>query len=354
MKKLQLLRVDNDLVEKVDLKIGDNIIGRTVSGGRNDDRIIKHAVTINVTPVNELTITPYQVTPCYMKSIESSRWQLLELGATVAIKPGDICSLLPDKCWFKILSVSNNMENDNESALKRKVSEDINSDMDEKRPCTESGEGDNEILNGGNDSSKVHIEEGVANKDKLLYKKNEEKKMESDSSQSPAANDDHKVENANKPISKDSINGKRNACELKVYPPNTTGNSFRREQCKYGEKCYRENPQHKVEFSHFGDPDYDALNNREECPYGTKCYRTNPQHKMQFKHTVTNITSKRNEQCRKKRRTQRILDTSGIMENLSSEESMDESVDESEYELSSDVDESDYELSSDIDESTDE
>lgn len=30
MKKLQILRVDNDLVQKVDLKIGNNIISRKV------------------------------------------------------------------------------------------------------------------------------------------------------------------------------------------------------------------------------------------------------------------------------------------------------------------------------------
>ncbi|CAL7951240.1 unnamed protein product [Xylocopa violacea] len=373
MKKLQLLRVDNDLVQKVDLEIGDNIIGRTVNG-RNDDRIIKHAVTINVTPVNELTITP--VTPCYMKSIESSRWQLLKLGATVAIKPGDICSLLSDKCWFKIISVSNKMDNDNESTLKRKVSEDVNSDMDEKRLCTESGEGDNlqsprnalnKMLNGSNDPNRVQVEGSLANEEKSLSENKTGEKIQ-DSSQSPAAiNDDYNVENANKANSRDSINGKSFSSEKKSHSSSvsrcarelddytsTTANSFRREQCKYGKKCYRKNPQHKAEFSHFGDPDYDALDNREECPYGAKCYRTNPQHKMQFKHTAVNITSKHNKERRKKRSAQRTLDTLSIMENLSAEESMDESVDESEYELSSDVDESDYEHSSDIDESTDE
>lgn len=32
MKKLQILRVDNDTVQKVDLEIGSNIINRSVSG----------------------------------------------------------------------------------------------------------------------------------------------------------------------------------------------------------------------------------------------------------------------------------------------------------------------------------
>lgn len=87
-----------------------------------------------------MTITPYQVAPCYMKSTDSSKWKLLELGTTVPIKPGDVCSLLPDKCWFKIISVPTTMES--ESALKRKV---LQQDyfMPAKKVCPDSGAGDN-------------------------------------------------------------------------------------------------------------------------------------------------------------------------------------------------------------------
>lgn len=56
-----------------------------------------------------------------MKSVGSSRWQLLKLGVTVPIKPGDVCTLVPDKCWFKIISVPERMENNEDSILKRKV-----------------------------------------------------------------------------------------------------------------------------------------------------------------------------------------------------------------------------------------
>lgn len=56
-----------------------------------------------------------------MKSTESSRWQLLKLGVTVPIKPGDVCTLVPEKCWFKIILVSDKMENNEDYALKRKV-----------------------------------------------------------------------------------------------------------------------------------------------------------------------------------------------------------------------------------------
>lgn len=47
----------------------------------------------------------------------------------------------------------------------------------------------------------------------------------------------------------------------------------------------RRNPNHKNNYSHPGDADYDEADDREECPYGLKCYRKNLQHKAQFKHT---------------------------------------------------------------------
>lgn len=47
----------------------------------------------------------------------------------------------------------------------------------------------------------------------------------------------------------------------------------------------RRSAQHRVEFSHPGDPDYNDKD-LPECPYGTACYRKNKQHRLDFKHTV--------------------------------------------------------------------
>lgn len=47
----------------------------------------------------------------------------------------------------------------------------------------------------------------------------------------------------------------------------------------------RKSAQHRVEFSHPGDPDYNDKD-LPECPYGTTCYRKNKQHRLDFKHTV--------------------------------------------------------------------
>jgi len=106
---------------------------------------------------------------------------------------------------------------------------------------------------------------------------------------------------------------------------------------------YSRNPNHKRNYSHPGDPDYNKIDNRKECPYGVKCYRKNPQHKAQFKHT--NAPRRRRRAATPLRPV--INDT--IFE--SDVSSMEESIDESDYEPStysdssekSDWDESEWE-----------
>ncbi|XP_011872244.1 PREDICTED: aprataxin and PNK-like factor isoform X2 [Vollenhovia emeryi] len=97
-----------------------------------------------------------------------------------------------------------------------------------------------------------------------------------------------------------------------------------RERCMYGARCYRKNPNHKNNYSHPDDSDYDDDDDREECPYGAKCYRKNPQHKEQFKHTSV-----------PRRRRRAATPVHSANDNASeTEESVEESVDESDYEPS--------------------
>ncbi|XP_034177442.2 uncharacterized protein LOC117602943 isoform X1 [Osmia lignaria lignaria] len=362
MKKLQILRVDNDLVQKIDLQIGNNIIGRSVVPGCDDNGAIKHAVTIYVTSDNEMTITPHQISPCYMKSVESSQWKLLKLGITVPIKPGDICSLIPDKCWFKVLLVPDNMD-----TLKRKVNDAIDYNMSGKKCCSKSGEGDNlgtpcdilnEIIteNNNNDINKAKPDDTDSKDDNLSNPKDitsttEEKSEEvygasskdkgkeydsSDKLTSEPQNTDQsckKEEDVNNLQTESKAETNIPTNESNVSTTTTTVNTPRREKCKYGEKCYRKNPQHKAEYSHPEDADYNIPDNREECPYGSRCYRKNPQHKMQFKHTSRKTRNEYSKQRRKRSPTTVFSDTLSDFEDSSEEES----VDESEYEPSSDL-----------------
>ncbi|XP_055379039.1 aprataxin and PNK-like factor [Condylostylus longicornis] len=67
-------------------------------------------------------------------------------------------------------------------------------------------------------------------------------------------------------------------------------NTSQRISCKFGIKCYRQNPVHRVEEAHPGDLDYRRPEYPEPpkgtpiCPYGNFCYRRNPVHFQQFSH----------------------------------------------------------------------
>lgn len=49
---------------------------------------------------------------------------------------------------------------------------------------------------------------------------------------------------------------------------------------------FRKNNEHKLNFSHPGDSDYDTDpdDNRPSCSYGSACYRRNSIHRRDFKH----------------------------------------------------------------------
>jgi hypothetical protein len=87
----------------------------------------------------------------------------------------------------------------------------------------------------------------------------------------------------------------------------------KKEPCKYGTDCYRQNPEHRAQFSHPEKPaivgdvniadEWTNGNDEEDdvgakkgensplvvptvtpCPYGKSCYRQNPQHRVEFSH----------------------------------------------------------------------
>ncbi|XP_017472585.1 PREDICTED: aprataxin and PNK-like factor [Rhagoletis zephyria] len=66
--------------------------------------------------------------------------------------------------------------------------------------------------------------------------------------------------------------------------------SSSRESCRFGIRCYRRNPVHRIEEAHPGDNDYKRPNyppppkGTPDCPYGSLCYRRNPAHFQHFNH----------------------------------------------------------------------
>ncbi|KAG5315664.1 APLF factor, partial [Pseudoatta argentina] len=400
-KKLQIVRVDNDLVQRANLLIGNNIIGRGAATGCNDGKVLKHAVTINLSPNDEMTITP--VAPCYMKPAGCARWRSLKLGNSVPIKPGDVCSLLPDKCWFKIISTDTMQEGD--QTLKRKVQQflldisednfvrgiflitvfsfqvdevDVNNEVDSKKACflssmeaaVSSGKTLHDVVqdkdlsnehkdcpvngNGehrdeaapvlqidpasvpeGNDmagtSSKMSIDSQDVIEPPVDQENNRKRKVRNINLTNKAAINDEsgkKVKwdmNVSDQIEEVPSNNPQSPVAMPQDQASTSNsNRVPREKCRYGAQCYRKNPNHKNNYSHPDDLDYDEVDNREKCPYGVKCYRKNPQHKTQFKHTSA------------PRRRRRAATPMHLVVDTSETEvsSAEESVEESDYEPS--------------------
>jgi hypothetical protein len=86
-----------------------------------------------------------------------------------------------------------------------------------------------------------------------------------------------------------------------AWTTSTTTTSAPRRQCLYGHDCYNRNPQHKRDFSHPGDADWHGAGRdtsaqtttvttqfvhmpRRQCMFGHECYNKNPQHKRDFSH----------------------------------------------------------------------
>ncbi|KAL0105362.1 hypothetical protein PUN28_016786 [Cardiocondyla obscurior] len=324
-----------------------------------------------------MTITP--VAPCYMKSAGFTQWQPLKLGITVPIKPNDICSLLPDKCWFKIVSVTDTMENGDQASEREFNQEDANNEADSIRVCLlssmEAPASPHQSLN-----DILHVK--TANEHEDCPNKGDGEQgdvvtppvAQIDSSSSPEENNmpatsskmSTDSQNLIEPSVKHENNRKRKAKNINLINKTATnGESGKkikwdciayfsspahavpdeslaatadyqvkasnpdrvpREKCMYGPQCYRKNHNHKNNYSHPDDSDYDGIDDRQECPYGAKCYRKNPQHKTQFKHTTGH---------RRRRRAGTPLNPE-LVNNVSEtdESSVEESVDESDYDPS--------------------
>lgn len=320
-----------------------------------------------------------------MKQVGCTRWQFLKLGTNVPIKPGDVCSLLPDKCWFKVISVSDTMEENNQ-ILKRKADENLSNEAENKKTCLSSNveiiaspsETSNDMLSDKdplNEYQNFSINGNSKHNDDttpVLQEIYSTSSLEGSSMPATCSKMSADSQNIIEPCIKEQNDKEQKAKHINLMNEATTNveaakkikwdcdphfsdqtevrasstqnnprspvalhqdqaNALkparvRREKCMYGTRCYRKNSNHKNNYSHPTDSDYDEVDDREECPYGTKCYRKNPQHKKQFKHT--NVP---------RRRRRAATPMYSVTINTTSEtdhSSAEESVDESDYEPS--------------------
>ncbi|CAF1018011.1 unnamed protein product [Rotaria sordida] len=61
-----------------------------------------------------------------------------------------------------------------------------------------------------------------------------------------------------------------------------------RRSCRYGRDCYRKDPDHRAEFAHPGESDYQASGTsgtgKIKCAYGAKCFRMDADHRQKYAH----------------------------------------------------------------------
>ncbi|KAL2717711.1 aprataxin and PNK-like factor isoform X2 [Vespula squamosa] len=319
MRKLQIIRFENDLFQIANLQIGNNIIGRNGVTGSNNGQTIKHAVTINLSPSGDMTLTP--VSPCYIKSTGSSRWHLIKLGTAVPIKPGDICSLLSDKCWFKIITMSETVEKHNH-LLKRKCSDDIPFEPMDKKICFDSspksiashGDGSNESQD-NKDSKPIAVEMPILSKGSSIIVSTFSKDMDARKQKfnyrrqysfiktlmfplnvsSPENNQTilssiSMAENPDLPKEPTLVKENSNVqeeeskkVETNVKQDHVMHSSDRDESHTLLQKDVHSSPtleQNKASVS--GTEQVETKRNK--CIYKDKCYRKNPHHKVQFSH----------------------------------------------------------------------
>ncbi|CAF3561452.1 unnamed protein product [Rotaria socialis] len=93
----------------------------------------------------------------------------------------------------------------------------------------------------------------------------------------------------------------------------TAATSTKREQCVFGESCYRKNATHRQQASHPGDLDWNNEENdknkaKPECPYGHECYRKNLEHLNQYHHSKRSSIEIKDKRSTRKRKTSQVDD----------------------------------------------
>ncbi|KAL7301301.1 hypothetical protein TKK_0006039 [Trichogramma kaykai] len=366
----QIICVDNLIARKIRLQVGDNVIGNDIV--KNDEPTLSKAINIQVTPDGQMSITPFKGVQCYIRGRADSNWRQLGIDTTYPLHLQDTCLLNPIKIWFRVISAMS----ENNNLVNKRLEESSGDEPPCKKPCSEidnssAGTGDNSVQDSAvdneahnntpyeaitlqikgeqssNDTAETKEHDQIETKINLKSDENEQ----SDPLFIPNVNDDHgddfearilngqvgdgdqALDIGNATGSSDQV-GVSNATGDGAQQTGQTNNKPKyREKCKYGDTCYRINSEHRSQFSHPGDSDYNLIDQRPECEYGTACYRKNSQHKQDYKHTV-----------RKPRKIKTTVARQLTPESdFSDEDSFTESIDESDYDPSF-IDDDEYEI----------
>ncbi|XP_050300605.1 aprataxin and PNK-like factor [Anthonomus grandis grandis] len=333
----------------VSLSQGEHIIGRGSLLQINDKRVSRKHALIQVTGQN-ITLTSTHENPCFFKADKGKALTIIRKDQKNPIEDGDQFALLPDDLWFRVRVENEKNENAfyGKRLLEDVVSSDINSkktklmeteiqQTDHTSPQEDdwnfqisefeadtastslkevktSRSTEEVTLNTEEEPMKViespppvivNNEAEQVKEDKpateikqepeeVIEERTMEIKEEPQSQETPVVVE-VKVEPADV-LNRDdtplqNVNAEENATSSAENPAQTDNTDgpkpkIYRDRCWYGDRCFRRNPNHRQQFAHPGDPDYqsDPEDDRPMCPYGASCYRVNPEHRRDYKH----------------------------------------------------------------------
>lgn len=295
----------NESNELLCLRDGSYNIGRENPVVCKDHRISRKHALITVHK-GGATIQSTHINPTFFKSSGDGPIKVLKDNNILDLNNGNQFALLENYIWFTVKIIS---EHTASSVVddKKRIHEDnifVNTKRKKINECASSHIGDpnnNALPTVLNDTysevtkENVKIETSTEIKQEPIGREIKQEPISQEVKQE-LIDEEIKQELINEDIKQEPIDEiEKVLCNsattlvddnIDIDPSTSRAPNIRREHCWYGKQCYRKNPDHKANFSHPWDDDYesDSNNNRPVCPFGVRCYRRNTTHRRQFEH----------------------------------------------------------------------
>ncbi|CAG9856203.1 unnamed protein product [Phyllotreta striolata] len=297
---------------------GEHLIGRNTLNCK-DARVSRNHAVITINDDNTASLKSTHANPIFYKPNGGNSIQLIKKeSSSVLLKDGDQFGLLPDDYWFKIRLENDDLSSNrslkrihrddtdgNDLAKKSKITDgedNIDSDesfdfadlMEDPNNLNETNKNDNTSQSA--DNLDITINQSHNNSNIASHPENTEENTPENIPETvdePSTSNNNSTTKATNVNSEDQIGVATTSLNQATHSDDTKNDDIgvprtsKRVRCWYGETCYRRNPNHKKDFSHPCDSDYEESDQSivAPCPFGDSCYRTNLNHRKQYKHS---------------------------------------------------------------------
>ncbi|CAM4757455.1 unnamed protein product [Rotaria magnacalcarata] len=329
------------IVELIPLGKGNHInlddtvtttIGRTLHTGCMDNRISRNHAQLFIKSDGTLWIKSIHDNPPFYKT-KANQIVSLKKNKEYQLHDNDQFGLLPDEYFYQVSIKSQDKELEKrfesdpiidsttipKSPIQLNEVLTIGDDEEKKMESKTSSNSNNTralptwISNSSISASKRDKEEQDKNATDTTISVNKQIYSERQKTKEITYEDDESTAIAST-TEKTSTSNDADSSTDNQTPSTTTVTSTKREQCVFGESCYRTNATHRQQASHPGDLDWnnneenDKNKTKPECPYGHECYRKNIEHLNQYDHPKKRSTEIKDKRSTRKRKTSQIDD----------------------------------------------